>query len=270
MCHKFKFKVRGEENVVYARNLVIGGEYHKFAQKVLEIPEKNRDNDSSNLVMHRVSNIVKIQSLAQMAQDEVDGTFTSAFEQSLPILIQIPDSQPDLDNIHPITVLITDYTCQSCPQNYCVIYTDYLIDSADSDQSQLEKQAAKIYDYVTSNLANLLNFGGDQLFLNLLLRVSHLQKYQNSRLIELGDTQKLEAQGSRITILPDDDIGLDMERAFQQAKNYISSRITLEQDLIFKRQQEQHFDRKDDSEVEENDDYAEEKQLLNDLEDFDI
>ena len=70
-------------------------------------------------------------------------------------------------------------------------------------------------------------------------------------------------------MLPDDDIGLDMERAFQQARNYISSRVTLEQDLVFKRNPEQHFDTRDHSE-DENDDYAEEKLLLKDLEDFNL
>lgn len=209
--------------------------------------------------MHRVSNIVKIEMLSEVPQEESDGSFTSAFEQSLPILIQIPDSQPEINNTHPITVLITDNSCQSCPQNYCVIYTDYLIDSKDSEKSILEEKASKIYDYVTRNISSLLNQGNEQVYLNLLLRISHLQTYQNSRIIELEDSTKPEMKGTRITVLPDDDIGLDMERAFQQARNYISSRITMDQDLIFKRQNEQFFDKKEDSDAEENDDYAEEK-----------
>lgn len=124
---------------------------------------------------------------------------------------------------------------------------------------------------MTQNLNALLQFGGEEVYLNLLLRVSHLQRYSNARLIELESKFKTEeVKGPRITILPDDDIGLDMERAFQQARNYISSRIFMEDDLVFKRQQEQFFDRGGDSDIEENDEYAEEKQILNDLENFDI
>lgn len=66
--------------MLYAKNLVIGGEYHKFATDFLGIPKPSTGVETSNLVMHRVSNIVKIELLNQSAREDSDGSFTSAFE----------------------------------------------------------------------------------------------------------------------------------------------------------------------------------------------
>jgi hypothetical protein len=139
--HKLDFKIRGEENTLLAKNIVIGSEYHKFVKDVLKIDwELDQTKVKQSLTMHRIAFLVKIEPAEGTTVPPNEyGSKVTDFEKSLPILIQIPDAAADIGNKHPITVLITDYTCQSCPQNFCVMYVDYLVENCDNMKTECTK-----------------------------------------------------------------------------------------------------------------------------------
>ncbi len=71
-----------------------------------------------------------------------------------------------------------------------------------------------IYNYITENIKGLLEGNKSQAVLKPLLCINHFQDYENSSLVELNSHFNEPLNNSSVTVVPDDDLGLDMERAF--------------------------------------------------------
>ena len=68
-----------------------------------------------------------------------------------------------------------------------------------------------------------------------LFRINHFQKYENSTTHSLKSLHSEDLKNSDITVLPDGDLGLDMERAFQLGAKYSSEKVKLKDGLLFNR-----------------------------------
>jgi hypothetical protein len=145
---------------------------------------------------------------------------------------------------HPISSLVVDSTCGTCPEHHVIVYFNYLVE----DETRVDEKylLERYLELLCSRLESVAK-------IRPIFKIAHNQQYRIDQFTHLG-------QG--LTLLPDIDFDADMETCFVKAKQEIRRDESLK---LFNRTQEECVDRLAEDELDDED-----SNLLDELDKFTI
>lgn len=145
---------------------------------------------------------------------------------------------------HPISSLVVDSTCGTCPEHHVIVYFNYLVE----DETRVDEKylLERYLELLCSRLESVAK-------IRPIFKIAHNQQYRIDQFTHLG-------QG--LTLLPDIDFDADMETCFVKAKQEIRKDESLK---LFNRTQEECVDRLAEDELDDED-----SNLLDELDKFTI
>lgn len=252
--HILEYKIHEKNHTISTKNILLGGDYHKFGKEILkaEVPSLKE----TTITMRRMAVICKW--YKKDDQEKKEPIRLEEEDKFLPMLIQIQDNFDSVGNENPISVLVTDASCGSVPSGFCAVYIDYILNKlGDKEGKKIDQELLK------NEVMKRIRAKFDAYTFEETMIFSHTHTYKNPDLLELENG---------IKILPDDDLGLDFEMAFDFGHSFVTSGDNPKEPLFDREDYDKMRYGKPDGGEEEEDEEIDEtsKKMLDELEAFDF
>lgn len=266
--HQVEFEILEKKQRVICDQIFLGREYHDVATDMLKIDISSQISSKFQFSMRRIALICK--TFLKGDEEENPIPRTEANEKLFPILISIPDEFKSLNNENPISVIVTDNSCGSCSKNFSIVYIDYILNNLESETEGEVKVKVQIdQESLQKEVIQLLLNKWQHIEFRVEMVMAHSEIYQNPDLIEFDN---------KVSILPDDDIGLDFEMAFDFGHSFVTKNVEKGETEaskipLFNREgyNEMRYGKPEEDDEEGIDEIDEtSRQLLEDLEGFDF